>query len=186
MAYLDAQSVADLGFAHVGKNVRLSTRAAFYDTNRISIDDNSRIDDFCLVSGSVEIGRNVHIAAFSNVAGGPAGVALGDFCTLAYGCQLIAQSDDYSGAAMTSSTVPRKYKNERAERISVGRHTILGTNTVVLPGVTIPEGVASGAGTLFIRSADPWTMYVGSPARPIKPRSQALLALEYQYLSEED
>jgi len=185
VAFMSDEDVARMGFAHVGRNVKLSTRASFYDTDRISIGDNSRIDDFCVLSGRVEVGRNVHIAVFCNVAGGRAGVRMDDFSALAYGCHVIAQSDDYSGNAMTGPTVPSKYKNETSARITIGKHALMGTNTVVLPGVTIHDGVSSGAGTLFIRSPEAWTIYVGSPARALGPRSQAILALERQYLADE-
>jgi len=182
MAYLSESALASMRFRSIGKNVRISDKAALYDLDRLSVGDNSRIDDFCVVAGDVSIGRNVHVTVFCNLAGGRAGLVLDDFSTLAYGCHVVAQTDDYSGTTMTNSTVPAEFKNETSARVLIGRHAILGTACVVLPGVHIAEGVAAGARTLFTESTEPWSVYVGSPARRIKERSRALLALEQEYL----
>lgn len=157
-----------------------------YDADRISIGDNSRVDDFCVLAGQIAIGRNVHVTVFCNLAGGRAGITIEDFATLAYGCQIVAQTDDYSGHTMTNSTVPARFKNETSRAVKIGRHSILGTGTVVLPGVKIEEGVSAGAQTLFIDSTEPWSVYVGSPARRIKERSRHLLELEREYIATED
>lgn len=183
MAYMTDEEVGSLGFRHVGRGVKISTRAAIYDADRISIGDHSRIDDFTVLAGSIDIGRNVHVTVFCNLAGGRAGLSIGDFCTFAYGCHLIAQTDDYTGATMTNSTLPLEYRTEIAAPVVLGRHVILGTGTVVLPGLTLGEGTASGARTLFLESSEPWTIYVGQPARAIRERSRALLDLERRYLA---
>jgi acetyltransferase-like isoleucine patch superfamily enzyme len=184
VAYLSQAALEGLGLRHLGRNVLISDRAALYDTDRLSIGDNSRIDDFCVVAGEVSIGRNVHVTVFSNLAGGRAGVTLEDFSTLAYGCHLVAQTDDFSGRTMTNSTVPARFKHETSEPVRIGRHAILGTGCIVLPGAHIQDGVAGGAGTVFTRSTEPWTVYVGVPARRVGPRARDLLELEAAYLDE--
>ncbi|MBM3683624.1 MAG: acyltransferase [Actinobacteria bacterium] len=181
MGYFSDDELSSMGFRHIGRNVRISDRAALYDVDRISIGDNSRIDDFCVLAGSVTIGRNVHVTVFCNLAGGRAGVTLADFSTLAYGCHIVAQTDDYSGRTMTNSTIPGEFKRERSEPTLVGRYAILGTGTILLPGVTIGEGVSAGAGSVFTTSADPWGIYVGAPARRAKERSRDLLQLAEDY-----
>jgi len=185
MAYLGVHELAALGLRSLGNNVKVSDRAAIYDPERISIGDNARIDDFTVLAGGITIGRNVHVTVFCNLAGGRAGITIADFATLAYGCHVVAQTDDYSGRTMTNSTVPARFKHETSAPVSIGRHVILGTGTVVLPGVNLGDGVSAGARTLFLRSAEPWGVYVGSPARRIKERSRDLLALEREFLDGE-
>jgi acetyltransferase-like isoleucine patch superfamily enzyme len=174
-----------MNFLHLGRNILISDKCSIYSPENIQIGDNSRIDDFCVLSGNIAIGRNVHVAVFCNLAAGTSSIVLEDFAGLAFGCHIIAQSDDYSGKSMTNPTVPKRFKNESALPVSVGRHTILGAGTIVLPGVQIPEGVSSGAGTLFVTDVDAWSIYVGVPARRIKERTKDLLALEREYLEEE-
>jgi acetyltransferase-like isoleucine patch superfamily enzyme len=185
VAYLAREALEAIGFASLGREVKVSDRAAIYDPELIHIGDHSRIDDFCVLSGKIRIGRNVHIAVFCNLAGGQGGIELHDFAGLAYGSHVIAQTDDYSGRTMTNPTVPREFTGERAEAVSIGRHSILGAGTIVLPGVVVAEGVSTGAMTLLNRPTEAWAIYVGSPARRVKERSRALLELERQYLDRE-
>lgn len=184
MSYYDEKELETLGFKRYGKNVKISKLAAIYNHDQIEIGDNTRIDDFCVISGKVVLGRNVHIAVFCNVAGGEAGIEMHDFSGLAYGCQVFAQSDDYSGRTLTNPTVPDKYKHETKAAIVIGRHCILGTAAVVFPGVTIAEGTAIASMSIVNRSTEAWSIYMGTPARRVKARSQALLELERAYLNE--
>ena len=60
-------------------------------------------------------------------------------------------------------------------------HAIVGANTVILPGVTIGEGVAIGANSLVKKDCKPWTIYVGSPAEELRSRPrERILQLETQ------
>lgn len=183
MAWRPDQEVREM-FAEVGENVLVSTRAVFYEPERMRIGDHSRIDDFCLVTGSVTIGRNVHLAAYTHVAGGVPGVTFEDFSGCAYGCHILSQSDDYSGESLTNPTTPDRFKREKFAAVRIGRHAILGTGTVVLPGCDVGDGAATGAGSIVSQTLEPWRIYVGQPARPISARSNRVLALETQYLSE--
>lgn len=171
-------------FAEVGKNVLVSTRAVFYEPEQMRIGDNCRIDDFCLVTGNVTLGRNVHLAAYTHVAGGSPGITFGDFAGCAYGCHVLAQSDDYSGESLTNPTTPERFKRETFAAVRVGRHAILGTGTIVLPGCNVGEGAATGAGSIVSQSLEPWRLYIGQPARAIASRSRRVLELEEEYLSQ--
>ncbi|QXH52896.1 acyltransferase [Pseudomonas fakonensis] len=185
MAFLTDTQLREMGFKSIGNNVKISDKAAIYNCDRISIGDNTRIDDFCVISGTVTLGRNVHIAVFSNVAGGEAGVTMEDFSGLAYGCQIFTQSDDYSGKTLTNPTVPAAYKNEKKAAINIGRHVIIGTSSLVLPGVNLAEGCSVGAMSMVTKSTEPWGVYFGIPAKRLKNRSKKLLELEASYLASE-
>ena len=185
MAYLTAEELNQLGFKNLGKNVQISTRASIYNHDQIEIGDNSRIDDFCVLSGNIKIGRNVHITVFCNIAGGDRGITFLDFSCLAYGCHVFSQSDDYSGHTLTNSTVPDEYKQEIKEPVTICRHVIVGARSVVFPGVTIAEGTSVGAMSMVTKSTLEWSIYAGIPARKIKDRKRDLLELEKQYLASE-
>lgn len=185
MAYLSQDELDAMGFARLGSNVRISSKASLYDTDKMEIGDNSRIDDFCVVSGKLTIGRNVYIGPFGLIAGGTPGIVFEDFSTLAYRVQVFSQSDDYSGATMTNPTVPARFKQEIKESVRLCRHTIVGAGATIMPGVQLAEGTAIGAGSLVLHSTAEWSIYAGSPARRIKNRKRDLLQLEQQYLSSE-
>ncbi len=183
MAYLSSTQLQSMGFRSLGRDVRISERAAIYNPEWIDIGDHSRIDDFCVISGRVSIGRNVHIAVFCNVAGGTEGIRLDDFAGLAYGCHVFSQSDDYSGRTLTNPTVPARFKSETKKAVHIGRHCIVGTSSLVFPGVTLAEGCSVGAMSMVTQSTEPWFIYSGVPAKKLKARHRDLLALEQAYLS---
>lgn len=184
MAFLSEKSLAALGFKYLGSNVKISDKASIYNPELMEIGNDSRIDDFCVISGKVTIGQNVHIAVFCNVGGGDVGVTLEDFCGLAYGCHVFTQSDDYSGQTLTNPTVPDNFKNETKLPVYIRRHSIIGVSSVVFPGVTLEEGTSVGAMSLVTKSTEEWSVYFGVPARRLKTRKRELLVLEKKYTLE--
>jgi galactoside O-acetyltransferase len=182
VAWLNEEQLQKCHFKKLGLNIKISEKASLYDTHLMEIGDNSRIDDFCVISGKVVLGRNVHIAVFCNVAGGTEGVTLEDFSGLAYGCHVFSQSDDYSGASLTNPTIPTEFKNEKRAKILIGRHCIVGTNSIILPGVCMSEGSSLGAMSMLTKSTEPWSIYFGIPAKKIKNRKKNLLEMEAKYL----
>ena len=186
MAFLTQSQLDEMGFQSVGLNVKISDKSAIYNTDQISIGDNSRIDDFCVISGKVNIGRHVHVAVFCNVAGGTPGVTLEDFSGLAYSVNVFAQSDDYSGETLTNPTIPSEFKNVKNAPVRIGRHVIIGAGSMVFPGVDLADGCSVGAMSLVARSTQAWGIYSGIPAKRIKERSNALLEYENQYLASQD
>jgi len=184
MAYLSETQLGEIGFRRLGKNVRISEKASIYNPELIELGDNSRIDDYCVISGRVVIGKFVHIAPLCLVAGGEKGIFLDDFCGLAYHVLVFSQSDDYTGRALTNPTVPDKYKLEKKESVFLGRHVIVGAGSIVFPGVNIAEGCSVGAMSLVNQSTEPWGVYVGNPARWIKARKKDMLELEKAFLAE--
>jgi len=185
LAFLNEKQLHGMGFGSVGSNVLISDKASIYNQDQIEIGDNSRIDDFCVISGKVSIGRNVHIAVFCNVAGGEKGITFEDFSGLAYGCHVFTQSDDYSGRALTNPTVPDIYKEEVKKAIVIGRHSIVGTNSIIFPGVVLAEGTSVSALSVVTKSTKEWSVYFGIPARRIKTRKKDLLRFEEKYLASE-
>jgi acetyltransferase-like isoleucine patch superfamily enzyme len=185
MAYLTKEQLQMMGFKFVGESVKVSDKASIYNPETIVLGDHSRIDDFCVISGRVAIGKYVHVAPFCLVAGGEKGVFMDDFSGLAYGVQIFSQSDDYSGGSLTNPTVSDKFKNESKAAIRIGRHVIIGASSMVFPGVDLAEGCSVGAMTLVNKSTQPWGVYAGNPARRIKDRKQDLLELEAQFLKEQ-
>ena len=186
MAYLTSKQLNELGFKSLGKNIKISDKASIYNIDKIEIDDNSRIDDFCVISGKIKIGKNVHIAPMCLVAGGNKGIVFEDFAGLAYGVKVFTQSDDYSGKTMTNPTVPTQYKHEINKEITIEKHSIVGAGSMIFPGVVLSEGTSVGAMSLVRKKTEPWSIYMGYPAKKIKNRKKDLLVLEDQYLLEQD
>ncbi|KRS21857.1 hypothetical protein AAY72_06310 [Alishewanella sp. WH16-1] len=184
MAYLNFAELKNIGFKKLGRNVKISDKAAIYNPELIEIGDNSRIDDFCILSGNIVVGRFCHITPMCLLAGGEPGIKLADFCTLAYGVKIFSQSDDYSGTSMVNSLIPKKFKRETFAPVVLEKQVIIGAGSMVLPGVIIAEGCSVGAMSLVTKSTTAWGIYLGIPAKRFKERSKALLELERDFLNE--
>ena len=186
MAALDRAAVERMGFASVGRNVMISERASFYRCANISIGDNVRIDDFCVLSagdGGIDVGSHVHIAVFSSLIG-KGRMTLSDFCNISSRVSIYSSNDDYTGATMTNPTVPDCYTGVAHADVFVGRHVIVGSGSVVLPGVRLEDGAAVGALSLVRSSCEAFGIYAGTPARRVGERKRDLLELERQFLLE--
>jgi len=184
MAYLTDDQLINMGFKYLGFNVKISDKASLYDIEQIEIGDYSRIDDFCVISGKIKIGRNVHITSQCLIAGGDKGIIFDDFSAIAYGVKVFTQSDDYSGAYMTNPTVPSIYTKIAKRSIYIGRHVIVGANSIILPGSQLKEGVSVGVNSLIQGILKDWGIYSGNPVKYIRKRKQELLILEAKYLAE--
>ncbi|WP_114785915.1 acyltransferase [Vibrio tetraodonis] len=182
MSYYSRKELVGMGFKYLGRDVKVSRLAAIYDHQEIEIGDFSRIDDFCILSGKVSIGRFCHITPMCLLAGGHPGIQLKDFVTLAYGVKAFAQSDDYSGQSMTNSLIPKEYKQEKFAALLFEKHVIVGANSTVLPGVVLAEGCAIGAMTLISKSTKAWGIYTGIPGKRVKERYRNIQLLEKQFL----
>lgn len=184
--YLSKKDLEALGFKNLGVDVRVSRTARLYSPEYIELGDYVVIDDFCILSGNIVIGRNVHVAHGCRLIGGLEGILMEDFSGLAFGVTIFAQSDDYNGHALTNPTVPMKYRKIQRARVELGRHVIVGAHSVIFPGVLMGEGSSVGSCSMVTKSTDPWTVYFGVPARRVKERDRSMLALESQYLTDSD
>lgn len=138
------------------------------------------IDDFVFIYASDEhvIGDHVHIASFVSITGGGR-CYLHDFVGLSAGTRIITGSDDFLGGGLTGPTIPDEFRACSRGVVTIGKHSILGVNTVVLPDVTIGEGCAVAAGSVVRKDTEPWGVYAGIPARRKKERPKDKI-LEYE------
>jgi acetyltransferase-like isoleucine patch superfamily enzyme len=180
MSLLSNEQVELMGFKAIGKNVRLSDKASFYNCSNISIGDNVRIDDFCVLSagmGGIEIGNYIHIAVYSSLIGAGK-MTVCDFANISSRVSIYSSSDDYSGEWMTNPMVPVELTNVTHENVFVGKHVIIGSGSVVLPGVVLHKGVAIGALSLVSKNCEAYGIYSGVPVTRLKERKRNIEKLE--------
>ena len=54
--------------------------------------------------------------------------------------------------------------------VRVHKHADVGTNAVILPGVTVGEGAIVGAGAVVTGDVAPYAVVAGVPARELRRR----------------
>lgn len=177
MSFLTEDELEAAGFLFIGRNVRISRLASIHGHSRIKVGDNSRIDDFSVLSagpGGIDIGRYVHIAVMCSIIGA-ARIEMQDFSGLSSRVSIYSSSDDYSGAAMTNPTVPSEFTDVDSRPVVIGRHVIVGAGAVILPGSVLGEGVAVAALALVRGNLEDFGIYAGVPCRRVRERSRQLL-----------
>lgn len=182
-SFYTQEELLNLGFKSIGNGVLISKKASFYGSKDIIIGNHVRIDDFCVLSGKISIGNHVHIAAACCLFGGKAGIRVCDYAGISSRSALYAESDDYSGGAMTNPTIPDKYRLVSGGEIVLNKHALIGTGSTILPGVVVGEGTAVGSMSLVTRSLDPWSIYVGIPCEKKKERKKDILQLEHAFIN---
>jgi acetyltransferase-like isoleucine patch superfamily enzyme len=174
------------GFKAVGTNATIEKNCTIVGPENISIGSNVRVDGYCTIvvsSGYLNIGSFVHIGSYCHLSAGE-GIVFEDFSGLSQGVRIYSRTDDYGGTTLTNPTVPEKYLGIVKGTVVLRRHVIIGSGTVIMPGVEIGEGCSVGALSFVNKSLDPWGIYAGCPARRIRDRSKKLLELESQLLAE--
>ncbi len=182
--YSDAELRA-LGLGGFGQRVMVSKKCSIYGAERIVIGNDVRIDDFCVLSageGGVKIGSFVHIAIFSSLIG-RGSIEVADFANISSRVSIYSSNDDYSGEHMTNPTIPEEYKGVVHRPVKIGRHAIIGSGSIVLPGVCIQDGAAIGALSLINSDCEAFGVYAGIPAIRKSERKRDLLTLERQFLA---
>lgn len=187
MSYMNSEEIQGLGLGHVGKDVRISKKASFYNCANISIADFTRIDDFCILSagiGGIEIGRYVHIGCYSSLIG-QGKIVFEDFSGASGRVSVYSSNDDSSGNFMCHPTIPEEYTNVQTGPVIIKKNTLIGAGSVVLPNVVIEEGVYVGALSLVSKSCEPFGIYAGIPAKRIKERSRNMCEMEKRFLAKQ-
>lgn len=184
--YYTDNELQTLKFGKIGKNTNISKKTSFYGTKNIHIGDNCRIDDFCILScGSEEgffIGNYVHIASSVSISG-KGKITIGDFAGLSAKVSVFSSTDDYSGEFMTNPCVGSfnsDYTNVFSNDVYIGKHVIIGCNSVILPNTFLTDGVSIGAMSFVNSKIDIIGIYQGNPLRFIKKKSLGFLEIEKQ------
>lgn len=184
--FLTREQVMSIGFKSVGENVLISDKAVFYRPERISIGNNVRIDDFCVLANHIILHNNIHMSIYSCLlSSSNALIEMQDFSGISIRSLVFTLTDDFTGLTMTNPTIPDKFKNVSEKSVTIGKHCIIGAGSIVFPGANIADGSCIGAMSFVHRSTQSWKVYFGNPAKPIANRKKDLLLLEQQYLKEQ-
>ena len=179
------EELKELGIKEFGENVKISRNAMLYHPEKLVLGHDVRIDDFTVISGNVRLHNYVHLSQFCGLYGDEAGIEIEDYTAVAAKCSIYAVSDDYVGPSVPTPMVPMKYKTTMIkEPVHIGKYSILGVNTVVLPGVTIGEGTTVGAMSLCNKNLDTCSVYAGIPARKLKDRDKKVADLVKEFEGE--
>ena len=173
-------------FASIGDNVNVHRSVLMFSPSLIHIGSNVRIDCFSLLSAGkdgIYIGDYVHIAAGVYLYGSGGRIVLESFCGLAPRVTVYTSNDDYKEGFLTGPTVPMKFRKVHQGNVTLRRHVIVGTGSILLPGVTVGLAASVGALTLVHKPVADFAVVAGIPFRQIGERNKRILENEKELLN---
>lgn len=179
------EELATIGFAEFGEDLLIDRSVRFYNPELLHIGSRVRIDAYSVLSAGREgifIGSYVHLAVGVTLLGN-ARIDIESFCGLSARVSIFSSNDDYSGGWLTNPTIPDRFRHVTSAPVMLRRHTIIGSGTVVLPGVTIGLGASVGALSLVNKSVPDFMVVTGNPIRKVGFRDRSILDKEAEFLA---
>ena len=176
-SFYNETELRGMGFNSLGANVLISKMARLYDPSTISIGNNVRIDDFCILTGDIELGSHIHIGAYSALFGG-GGIKMHDFSGTSSRVSVYSTADSFDGSGMSNPCIPDKYRSVKSGLVEFKKHVLVGAGSVILPYTVLGEGASVGALSLVHCDLRSWSIYAGVPARMIGKRKKEII---YKY-----
>lgn len=175
-SFYSEEELPQLGLKSYGKGVLISRNACFYGADRISIGDNVRIDDFCILCGDITIGSHIHIAPYCALYG-QFGIVMEDYSGLSARVTIYSAIDDFSGEHAIGPMLDESKRKLEKGIVRIGKYAQIGAHCLVFPNLTIQEGAVVGALSLVTKDIPEWSIYVGIPAHKLKDRKKGLVKL---------
>ena len=174
-SFYTEEELSGLGLKSYGRKVLISRKCSIYGANNISIGDNVRIDDFCILSGFITLGSHIHISAYVALYGAN-GIEFEDYTGISPRSTIFSAIDDFSGNYLIGPIHSSDKTHVTGGKVIVQKHSQIGANCIVFPNLTISEGSVIGAMSLVKRSTNPWTINTGIPINNTRPRIKELLS----------
>ncbi|MGI0484479.1 acyltransferase [Pantanalinema rosaneae CENA516] len=159
----------------VGEDVYISSNVEIRRPHLVSVGSHIAIDSGFYITTQAQLEDYIHIAPYVTVIGGVNGLLkMGNFTNISVGGKIICGSDEFLGAGLvTAPGIPDEFRDTLVvEPVVFEDFANVGANVVIMPGVTLAEGSVVGACSLVTKTTEPWTIYIGTPAKPVKARSK--------------
>jgi dTDP-4-amino-4,6-dideoxy-D-glucose acyltransferase len=165
--YLRLDQLKGIPFKHIGKDVRISDKCSIYNPENISIGDNTRIDDFTILSageGGIIIGKKVHIGCHSTLIG-ELEIRIGDYTELSGRVSVYSSTNDFTCKWYWDNEDERD--NIITGNVDIQQGCVIGCGSVVLPAVTIGQYARVGALSLVKKDIPAMEVWVGIPVKKL-------------------
>ena len=138
---------------HQEKGVTFMAPEQTFVAPDVKIGKGTTIYPWCFIESGVEIGRDSEIGPFAKIR---RGTVIGD------------------GTNIGAGTITANFDGKKKHQTLIGKNVMVGSNTVLVAPVRIPDGVRTGAGSVVIpkikiKKGD---VVVGVPARPISKKKR--------------
>jgi len=154
----------------VGNDVRIHDQAIIVRPELVEVGNHIAIDMWVYISTQAILGNYIHIAPSVSIIGGAGGlIVMESFTNIGSGGKIVCATDDFT-QGLISPVVPIEHRTVISKPVIFKKFATLGVNCTVLPGVILGEGCIVGANSVVTKNTEPWMIYAGAPAKPIKVR----------------
>lgn len=180
-------------FKKVGKGVVFGRNITVRHPKKITVGDNSFIDDNVVLDAKGEenrgitIGKNVFIGRNTILSCKEGSIFLDDYDNISANCMLLSETEIHLGKycflagqcylvaggnhTFDDPSVPIMFQPSYSKGgITIGEDVWLGAGVIVLDGARVGKGTVVGAGSVVTESLPEHCVAVGSPAQKVKDR----------------
>jgi acetyltransferase-like isoleucine patch superfamily enzyme len=180
-------------FKQVGKGVIFGRNVTVRHPKKITIGENTSIDDNVVLDAKGEanegiaIGVNVYIGRNTILSCKEGSIYLEDYCNISANCMLLSETEIRLGQycflagqcylvaggnhAFDDTSVPIMFQPSYSKGgIAIGEDVWLGAGVIVLDGANVGKGTVVGAGAVVTEPLPEYCIAVGSPAKKLKDR----------------
>jgi len=180
-------------FKKVGKGVIFGRNITIRHPKKITIGDNTVIDDNVVLDAKgeknegIQIGENVYIGRNTILSCKEGSIYLEDFCNISANCMLLSETEVRLGKfcflagqcylvaggnhSFKDISIPIMFQPSYSKGgITVGEDVWLGAGVIVLDGANVGKGTVVGAGAAVTESLPEYSVAFGSPAKKVKNR----------------
>lgn len=129
---------------------------------------NIRIEPGVICEDYRRIGRFTFLGRYATI--GPNVETMGMFCSVGEGALIGPNVHATDGITTSAAFIRQSLRKQRKAELNnkpvrIGNDVWIGAHAIVLPGVSIGDGVIVGAGSVLTKDAPPYSIWVGNPAR---------------------
>lgn len=157
--YYSTQELLDFGFESVGKDVRISRLCKIYSIKGF-VGDGTRIDDYTMLKGHIEIGRKVHICSHCSLSGVGGKITIGDLCGIGVNNIFYTASDDLLQSALCGPLVDDSTLAQKLGPIELNTGVALGGRVTIMPNTKVGEFSAFGISAILSGQYDKNSVYM--------------------------
>lgn len=168
-----------------GSNVYIGHNVMFARPDRVFLGDNVRIDPFTYISCGLTANNFVQVCA-NVIMCGRKDVYLDGWNFVSYGSKLITGSEDFKGKFGPVNDFWGHNKVYEGD-IRFEKNSGVCADTIVMPGVILPEGVVFGAKSFVGRNhkAKEYELWLGNPLSKNCDRDKSMIIEKAKEWSEE-
>jgi acetyltransferase-like isoleucine patch superfamily enzyme len=174
--FYSSSELKNLGIRY-GKNCKVHKKINITNPQNLILGNDVRVDAYCNIVNPkiIKIHSKVHISPYVYLVANGGSIKIKSFTGLSAGVQIYTATDDYTGGSFFGPFNKDKFLVKK-NNIIINEYSIIGCNSIILPGATIPKGVSIGALSLVNKKLKPWSIYSGNPLKYILPRKKKIIS----------